>query len=65
MLVFMQFDKVVVHWRGPLTLISLVSHAVYLLSRLVMMGSVAAAFRASDPAIYRTYVVSNYWLHVL
>lgn len=64
-LIFMQFEKVVLRWGGPLTIISLVSPVVYLLSRLVMMGGVIAAFRASDPAIYDTYVVSTYWVHIL
>ena len=65
MLIFMQFEKVVVRWGGPLTMISLVSPVVYLFSRLVMMGGVIAAFRACDPAIYDTYVVSTYWIHIL
>ena len=65
MLIFIQFEKVVLRWGGPLTMISLVSPVVYLLSRIVMIGGVFAAFRASDPAIYDTYVVSTYWIHVL
>ena len=65
MLIFMQFETVVFRWGGILTLISLVSPMVYLLSRLIMMGGVVAAFRASDPAIYDTYVVSTYWVHIL
>ncbi|KAL9576655.1 MAG: hypothetical protein Q9212_006921 [Teloschistes hypoglaucus] len=65
LLIFMQFEKVVLRWGGPLTLISLISPVVYLLSRLIMMGGVVAAFRASDPKIYDTYVVSTYWIHVL
>lgn len=65
MLIFMQFEKVVFRWGGPLTMISLVSPALYLLSRIVMMGGVLAAFRASDPAIYKTYIVSTYWIHIL
>lgn len=64
-LVFMQFEKVVLRWGGLLTMISLVSPIVYLLSRLVMMGGVIAAFRASDPAVYDTYVVSIYWIYVV
>ena len=63
-LIFMQFEKVVFRWGGPLTLISLASPVVYLLSRIVMMGGVIAAFRACDPAIYETYVVSTYWIHI-
>ena len=65
MLIFIQFEKVVLRWGGPLTMVSLASPAVYLLSRIVMIGGVFAAFRASDPAIYDTYVVSTYWIHVL
>ena len=65
MLIFMQFEKVILRWGGPLTMISLVSPALYLLSRIVMMGGVIAAFRASERAIYDTYSVSNYWIHIL
>ncbi|KAL8788869.1 MAG: hypothetical protein Q9195_007083 [Heterodermia aff. obscurata] len=64
-LVFMQFEKVVVRWGGPLTLISLISPIVYLFSRVVMMGGVIAAFRAQSLAIYDTYVVSTYWIHIV
>ncbi|KAI4190482.1 MAG: hypothetical protein L6R41_000787 [Letrouitia leprolyta] len=64
-LIFMQFEKVVLKRGGLLTMISLVSPFVYLLSRVVMMGGVVAAFRASDPAIYKTYVVSTYWVHII
>ncbi|MCJ1451411.1 hypothetical protein MMC28_001748 [Mycoblastus sanguinarius] len=65
MLIFIQFEKVVLRWGGPLTMISLVSPALYLLSRIVMIGGVIAAFRASEPAIYDTYNVSTYWVHIL
>ncbi|KAL8893205.1 MAG: hypothetical protein Q9192_005498 [Flavoplaca navasiana] len=65
MLVFMQFEKVVLRWDGTLTLLSLTSPVIYLLSRVVMMGGVIAAFRASDPKIYDTYVVSTYWVHIV
>ena len=64
MLVFIQFEKTVLQWGGPLTMISIVSPVLYLLSRLVMMAGVLAAFRASDPAIYETYTVSTYWIHI-
>lgn len=50
MLIFMQFEKIVLRWDGLLTIVSLVSPALYLLSRIVMIGGVFAAFRASDPA---------------
>lgn len=65
MLIFMQFEKVVLRWGGPLTIISLVSPVLYFLSRIVMIGGVVAAFRASEPAIYDTYSVSTYWIHIL
>ena len=65
LLIFMHFEKVVFRWGGPMTIISLVSPVLYLLSRIVMIGGVIAAFRASDPAIYSTYVVSTYWMHVI
>ncbi|KAL8711200.1 MAG: hypothetical protein Q9220_004345 [cf. Caloplaca sp. 1 TL-2023] len=65
MLIFMQFEKVVLRWGGFMTIVSLVSPVVYLLSRLVMMGGVISAFTASDPAIYDTYVVSTYWVHII
>ena len=64
MLIFMQFEKVVVRWGGPLTMISLISPVLYLLSRIIMIGGVIAAFRASDPAVYDTYNVSTYWIHI-
>ena len=65
LLIFMHFEKVVFRWGGPLTMIGLLSPALYLISRIVIVGGVIAAFRASDPAIYNTYVVSTYWVHVL
>lgn len=65
MLIFMQFEKVVLRWGGPLTIVSLVSPVLYFLSRIVMIGGVVAAFRASEPAIYDTYSVSTYWIHIL
>lgn len=65
MLIFIHFEKVVLRWGGPLTMISLLSPVLYLLSRIVMIGGVIASFRASDPAIYDTYIVSTYWIHIL
>ncbi|KAM0796513.1 hypothetical protein BDR22DRAFT_825134 [Usnea florida] len=65
MLIFMLFERVILRRGEPLTIISLVSPAMYLLSRIVMIGGVVASFRASDPAIYNTYVVSTYWIHIL
>ena len=65
MLIFMQFERVVLRWGGPLTIIGLVSPVLYLLSRIAMIAGVIAAFRASDPAIYSTYEASTYWVHIL
>jgi len=65
MLVFMQFEMVVVDWRDPLMLVKVLSPVLYLLSRLVMLVGAMAAFRASEPAVYDTYVVSTYWIHLL
>ncbi|KAI9680874.1 MAG: hypothetical protein M1817_004314 [Caeruleum heppii] len=65
MLIFMQFEKVVFRWGGPLTIVSILSPALYLISRVVMIGGVIAALRASHPATYDTYVVSTYWVHIL
>lgn len=65
MIIFMHFKKVVFRWGGPLTIISLVSPVLYFVSRIVMMGQVFAALRAENPAIYDTYDVSTYWLHLL
>jgi hypothetical protein len=65
MLIFMQYKKVVLRWGGPLTLLSILSPAVYLISRIVMIAGVIASFRAMDPRIYNTYVVSTYWVHLL
>ncbi|KAK4574049.1 hypothetical protein LTR86_001810 [Recurvomyces mirabilis] len=54
MLLFMQFEKVV-----------LCSPLLYLASRVVMLGGAIAAFRASDPRLYDTYVASTYWVHLI
>lgn len=63
MLVFMHFEKVVVRWGGPLTMISLASPVLYIASRIVMMGEVFAALRAEQPAMYKTYDLSDSWVH--
>jgi hypothetical protein len=65
MIIFMHFEKVVLRWGGPLTIISLMSPGLYFASRIVMIGEVFAALRAEDPAIYETYEVSTYWVHLL
>ncbi|MCJ1393768.1 hypothetical protein MMC18_006644 [Xylographa bjoerkii] len=50
LLIFIHFEKVLFRWGGPRTMISLLTPALYLLSRVVMAGGVIASFRASDPA---------------
>ncbi|KAJ6013696.1 hypothetical protein N7540_008287 [Penicillium herquei] len=65
MLIFMHFEKVVVRWDGVLTIISLASPAIYLLSRIVMIGEAFAALRGEESAIYDTYQYSLYWLSFL
>lgn len=65
MLVFMHFEKVVLKWGGPMTMISIMSPGLYFVSRIVIIVGGFAALRASDPGIYNTYLVSNYWIHVL
>lgn len=65
MLVFMHFEKVVLRWDGPLTIISLLSPVLYLISRIVTIAGAFAALRASESAIYDTYNVSNYWIRLL
>ena len=64
MLIFMQFEKIILCWKNPWTFTKVFPPALYLVSRVVMLAEVIAAFRASNPAIYETYVVSNYWLHL-
>jgi hypothetical protein len=41
------------------------SLVLYFVSRVVMIGQVFAALRAKDPAVYDTYEVSTYWVHIL
>lgn len=54
MLVFMQFQKVILRWKDPVTMICMVSVMLYLLSRVGAMIEAFTSLRASDPAIYRT-----------
>ncbi len=65
MLAFMQFERVVVCWKDPLMIVKILLPVLYILSRLAMLGGAIAAFRASDPAIYETFDVSTYWIHLL
>lgn len=52
MLVFMQFQKVVLRWRDPVTVICMISAGLYLFSRVGAMVEVFISLRGSDPAIY-------------
>lgn len=54
MLVFMQFQKVILRWKDPVTIICMISVMLYLLSRVGAMIEAFTSLRASDPAIYRT-----------
>jgi hypothetical protein len=53
MLIFMHFEKVVLGWDGILTVISILSPALYLVRRVVMMAGLIAYFRAVQPGIMR------------
>lgn len=64
MLWFMQYEMVVFRWKDPASYFKVLAPFLYVSSRVVMLGGALAAFRASDPAIYETFVVSNYWLHL-
>ena len=65
MLVFMHFEKVVLRWNSFSCIVGVTSAALYFLSRIVMMVEVFAALRAEDSAVYSTYEVSTYWVHLL
>ena len=54
MLVFMQFQKVILDWRSPVTIICMISVMLYLLSRIGAIVEAFLSLRASDPAIYYT-----------
>jgi hypothetical protein len=54
MLVFMQFQKVVLRWADPVTVICMISAGLYLLSRIGAMVEAFSTLRGSDPAIYMT-----------
>lgn len=54
MLVFMQFQKVILRWRSPVTIICMISVMLYLLSRVGAMVEAFSSLKASDPAIYNT-----------
>lgn len=54
MLVFMQFEKVVLRWRDPVTIICTTSVGLYILSRIGAMVEVFISLRGSEPGIYET-----------
>lgn len=64
MLWFMQYEMVIFKWKDPWSYFKVLPSFLYVASRVVMLGQAFAAFRASNPAIYETFVVSNYWLHL-
>ena len=64
MLIFMQFERLTVQRNKPWTFVKVVPPALYILSRVVMLGEAFAAFRASNPAIYESRIVTNSLLHV-
>jgi hypothetical protein len=64
MLIFMQFEKIVVRWRDPWTIVKIVPPGLYLISRMILLAEAVAALRGSNPAVYETIVISNYWLHL-
>lgn len=53
-LMFLQFQKVVLRWNDPVTIVSIVSAGVYIASRFIAIVEAFASLRASQPAIYRT-----------
>ena len=65
MFIFMHFEKVILRWDGISTIVSLLSAALYILSRVVMMGEVFATLRGEEAAIYDTSEYSAYWLPFL
>ncbi|KAL2809037.1 hypothetical protein BJX63DRAFT_445501 [Aspergillus granulosus] len=64
LLVFMHYEKVVLRWEGFRTIVCIGSPGLYFLSRLVMMIEVFMTIRAVDPAIYDTYEIANYGIHL-
>ncbi|THV69624.1 hypothetical protein D6D29_10008 [Aureobasidium pullulans] len=65
MLLFMQFEKIVVRWCDPLTIAKIFLPSIYIVTRVILLGGTFAALRAMDSAVYDTYTASAYWLHVI
>ena len=65
MLLFMQVERLVVKWCDPWTIFKILLPSTYMVGRLVLLVGTFAALRAMDPAVYDTYTVSTYWLHIM
>jgi hypothetical protein len=65
MLLFMQFERLVVRWYDPWTIVKILLPSTYMVGRLVLLVDTFAVLRAMDPAVYKTYAVSSYWLHIM
>lgn len=65
MLLFMQFERLVVNWCDPWTIVKILLPSTYLVGRLVLLVGTFAALRAMDPAVYKTYTASTYWIHIM
>ncbi|KAI5199721.1 hypothetical protein E4T39_06083 [Aureobasidium subglaciale] len=65
MLLFMQFERLVVKWCDPWTILKVLLPSTYLVGRVVLLVGTFAAMRAMDPAVYKTYAASTYWLHIM
>jgi hypothetical protein len=65
MLLFMQFERLVVRWCDPWTIVKILLPSTYMVGRLVLLVDTFAVLRAMDPAVYKTYAVSSYWLHIM
>lgn len=65
MLLFMQFERLVVKWCDPWTIVKILLPSTYMVGRLVLLAGTFAALRAMDRAVYETYTASAYWLHII
>ncbi|KAG9512755.1 hypothetical protein KCU99_g8546, partial [Aureobasidium melanogenum] len=65
MLLFMQFERLVVKWCDPWTIVKILLPSTYMVGRLVLLVGTFAALRAMDSAVYETYTTSAYWLHIV
>lgn len=65
MLLFMQVERLVVKWCDPWTIFKILLPSTYMVGRLVLLVGTFASLRAMDPAVYETYTVSTYWLHIM